>query len=209
MKKMHNHIIYELLALLVLLGIFFVLFNGIYKSENPDNDEYTVSVDSLYINDCMKIIGYLGKKEMILSTAAKYYYEEEYSSMDSILPVVNVIRLDNYKNHELYWIVQGSPIDFSFMDSVSNIEKMGSFVVLYSIGDQRTITYDAIKQMGFNDQSDIFVCQELSWFLLIDPLTTRHILVRKALTENDCKIFFDEFVKEDSFVKIMTCYTDI
>ena len=58
MKKMHNHIIYELLALLVLLGIFFVLFNGIYKSENPDNDEYTVSVDSLYINDCMKIIGY-------------------------------------------------------------------------------------------------------------------------------------------------------
>ena len=129
--------------------------------------------------------------------------------MDSILPVVNVIRLDNYKNHELYWIVQGSPIDFSFMDSVSNIEKMGSFVVLYSIGDQRTITYDAIKQMGFNDQSDIFVCQELSWFLLIDPLTTRHILVRKALTENDCKIFFDEFVKEDSFVKIMTCYTDI
>ena len=46
------------------------------------------------------------------------------------------------------------------------------------IKGQNTITYDCIKQMGFNDEAKYFTVQELSWFLLVDPKTKRHILVK-------------------------------
>ena len=201
---------YETIVVLLMIGFFVVYSKGFSKSE-AGNSNVSTSYDSLYINDCERILDYrcgvdiVGKKRMILSTVADYYYKESYISNDSVLSVVKVFYIEDYKDYELYWIIQGSPFDFSFNEHLTDIESMSDHVVIYSIKDTPTITYDTIRQMGFNDKTDYFTCQEFSWFLLIDPKSARHVLVKNALDKIDCKKTFDEFLKtNEPNIKIVT-----
>lgn len=213
--KQINHF-YTLLIIIIVIGAIYFLSKLNTKYEDSESDNIvSTPMDSLYINDCKRIIDYkqgvcpLGKKKMILSTAAKNYYKEEYRiDDDGILNVVNVIYLEDYKGYELYWIIQSSPIYFSLNETITDVECMGSYVVLYNIKDQPAITIDIIKKMGFNDKADYFTSQELSWFLLIDPNTAENILVKDALTEQDCERFFDDFIKDKaSSITIAKCTT--
>jgi len=190
---------YETMIVLILLGILVTYSKGLSKSEVKNNN-VSLSYDSLYINDCERILNYrcgvdiVGQKRMILSAAAEYCYKESYSSNDSVLSVVNVVYIEDYKDHELYWVRQGSPFDFHFNERITDIDCMGDYVTIYSIKGRPTITYDIIQQMGFNDKTDYFTCHEFSWFILIDPKTARHILVKNALDISECKSSFDVFL---------------
>ncbi|MBO4373247.1 MAG: hypothetical protein J5826_09965, partial [Bacteroidales bacterium] len=161
-----------------------------------------------YIGDKMKKTILFLFVILILFTISTSYKEDYYINDNGILNVVNVIYREDYKGYELYWIVQGSPIDFSLNKTITGVECMGSYVVLYSIKDQPAISTDIIKKMGFNDEADYFTSQEFSWFLLIDPNTAKHIIVKDALTEHDCERYFDDFIKNKaSSITIAKCTT--
>ena len=197
------HCTNEVLVVVIIIGIIVVFNKGLAKSdESSKKEDFFSSMDSIFLDDCEHILDCVygvesfGKKRMILSAAAKCYFNEEYSMLDSILPVVNVTYIDDYKGFELYWIAQGSPIDFLLEKNVTDIECMGRYVVLYSIKGQNVITYDSIIQMGYNDNAKSFVAKEFSWYLLIDPKTARNILVKNAFEENDCIGYFDDFIRD-------------
>lgn len=214
-QSVKNIIISGTIATLVIVILFIVFHNTNKKGTLPirsyDNNEIHEPMDSLYLKECDKINSYrkgivsFGKKKMILSSAAKLYYKEEVKAIDSTLPVVDIIFFEDYKGYEVYWIVQGSPMNFSFSNSITDVECMGDFVVMYCLKDQHPITYEDIRQLGFNDQCTAFTIRELSWFLMIDPTTMRHIIVKNAMTREDCIPYFDDFVQNKNSELVITC----
>ena len=68
--------------IIIVIGAIYFLSKLNTKYEDSESDNIvSTPMDSLYINDCKRIIDYkqgvcpLGKKKMILSTAAKNYYK--------------------------------------------------------------------------------------------------------------------------------------
>lgn len=191
---------------IIMVMMISVIFYSICvdKSDKKQHDVFSSSAETLFLRESKKIIDYkngvnqMGKKRMLLAIAAKLYHEEVCDEHTSTIPVISVVYLSEYRGNDIFWIAQGSPSDFSYYKNISSVDCAGEYVVLYCLKDMPIITYDYIRQMGFDDETDSITVQELSWFMMINPTNSRFILVKNAFTEEECYTYFDDFIQNNT-----------
>lgn len=85
---------------------------------------------------------------------------------------------------------------------VTEIDYIGPYVIEYDIKGDESLSNETILLKGFNDKVYMLNVNEISWFVLMDPNSTRHIVVKNAWTEQDCYKQFDNFLKSEYNIKM-------
>ena len=157
--------------------------------------------DSIYLKDCEKIKSYTdgiddtGKKRMILLTAAKYYCETAVITPNATPPIVIVEYKKDFEGHEIYSILSGSPLNLSGKDSISEVYWMGDCLDLFKLKKEPIITCSEFQRLGLNNRTDYIGVNEVSWYLMIDPNTMEHLLIKDTFRLTDCEKIFKEYLR--------------
>ena len=172
------------------------------KQCNSLDDENSYIKDYEHINSYVYGVEMKAKRKMVLSNAAMHFIKEASCPTDSTLPVVHVQYMKDYKGYELYRIGDAVSSIFDELSKVTEIDYMGPYVIAYGIKDEESLSNETILSKGFNDRAYKLNVNEINWFVLTDPHSTRHIVVKNAWTEQDCYKQFDNFLKSDNNIRI-------
>jgi hypothetical protein len=172
------------------------------KQCNSVDDENSYIKDFEHINSYVYGIDMKAKRNLVLSNAAMHFIKEASCPVDSTLPVVHVQYMKDYKGYELYRIGDAVSSIFDELSKVTEIDYIGPYVIEYDIKGDESLSNETILLKGFNDKVYMLNVNEISWFVLMDPNSTRHIVVKNAWTEQDCYKQFDNFLKSEYNIKM-------
>lgn len=197
---------YLFLLMICISALAFVCCHQGNTDTVSSENEHCKSIqnDKSYIKDCERINSYVygidmkAKRKLVLSNAAMHFIEEASCPVDSTLPVVYVQYVEDYKGYDVYCIGDAISTIFDYTCKITSIEYTGPYVIAYGIKGEEPLSNETILSKGFNDRAYMIHVNEVSWFVLMDPHSTRHIVVKNAWTEQDCYKHFDNFLNSDN-----------
>ena len=142
--------------------------------------EYCQEVQNISQKKCGANL-YLQRK-MLLANVANNYWKRNNNVSDSCLPIIEVLFMREQGDYDIYCINQIPPC-FMSLETHTEIDVCGEYIVAYRIKDDPDIPESEIVQAGIMTDCGMVHINELSYFVAFKKNTLDHYVIANVVSE--------------------------